>query len=225
MSLLPPSSAYHFFFPGLTTFIYRFICVYKSCTCGSVLFCFYAYLKEFQKSVGRVAQSVQRLATGWTIRGSNPCGGEIFLTRQARPWSPPSLLYNGYQVFPGDKERPGRDADPSPPSSAVVKKGWSYASTPPMGRTACTEPQCLYKGDLHIFLLFKTLILQTVTVSKDRIQLRGMSYVITCTYKALLLNVLGKTEIKYETSHFEKAVHRQYLNQPFCDIRICLTAA
>jgi len=29
-----------------------------------------------------------------------------------------SLLYNGYRVFPGGKERPGRDADPSPPSSA-----------------------------------------------------------------------------------------------------------
>jgi len=28
----------------------------------------------------------------------------------------------GYRVFPGGKERPGRDADPSPPSSAVVKK-------------------------------------------------------------------------------------------------------
>ena len=28
----------------------------------------------------------------------------------------------GYRVFPGGKERPGRDADPSSPSSAVVKK-------------------------------------------------------------------------------------------------------
>jgi len=27
-----------------------------------------------------------------------------------------------YRVFPGGKERPGRDADPSPPSSAVVMK-------------------------------------------------------------------------------------------------------
>ena len=36
---------------------------------------------------------------------------------------PPSLLYNGYRVFPGGKERPGRDADPSPASSAVVMKG------------------------------------------------------------------------------------------------------
>jgi hypothetical protein len=28
-------------------------------------------------------------------------------------------MYNDYQVFLGGKERPGRDADPSPPSSAV----------------------------------------------------------------------------------------------------------
>ena len=28
-------------------------------------------------------------------------------------------MYNGYRVFPGGKERPGRDADPSPLSSAV----------------------------------------------------------------------------------------------------------
>jgi hypothetical protein len=35
--------------------------------------------------------------------------------------SPPSLLKNGYRVFPGGTVRPGRDADPSPPSSARVK--------------------------------------------------------------------------------------------------------
>jgi hypothetical protein len=28
-------------------------------------------------------------------------------------------MYNAYRVFSGGKERPGRDADPSPPSSAV----------------------------------------------------------------------------------------------------------
>ena len=45
--------------------------------------------------------------------------GEIFRTCPDRPWGPSSLLYSGYRVFPGGKERPGRDADPSPPSSAV----------------------------------------------------------------------------------------------------------
>jgi len=63
-----------------------------------------------------------RLVTGWTVQGSNPGGVEIFRTCPDRPWGPPSLLYNGYRVFPGGKERPGRDADPSPPSSAVVMK-------------------------------------------------------------------------------------------------------
>ena len=45
--------------------------------------------------------------------GSNPGGGEIFRTCLDRPWSPPSLLYNKYRVFPGGKERPGLDAEPS----------------------------------------------------------------------------------------------------------------
>jgi len=67
--------------------------------------------------VDLVAQS-----TGWTVRGWNPGEGEIFRTCLDRPWDPPSLLYNGYRDFPGDKERAGRDADPSSPSSAVVKK-------------------------------------------------------------------------------------------------------
>ena len=48
--------------------------------------------------------------------------GEIFRTCPDRPWDPPSLLYNGYRVFPGGKEWPGCEADPSPPSSSVVKK-------------------------------------------------------------------------------------------------------
>ena len=51
-----------------------------------------------------------------------PVVGEIFRTCPDRAWGPPSLLYNGHRVFPGGKERPGRDVDRSPPSSAAVKK-------------------------------------------------------------------------------------------------------
>ena len=50
-----------------------------------------------------IAQSVYQLATGWTVRGTNPVGGEIFRTRPLRPWVPPSPLYNGYRFFPGGK--------------------------------------------------------------------------------------------------------------------------
>ena len=58
-------------------------------------------------------------ATGWTVRDRTPVGTGFF-ARPDRPWGPPSLLYNGYRVFPGGKVRPRRAADHSPPSSAAV---------------------------------------------------------------------------------------------------------
>ena len=30
-----------------------------------------------------------------------PVGGKIFRTSPERPWGPPSLLHNGYRIFPG----------------------------------------------------------------------------------------------------------------------------
>ena len=69
-----------------------------------------------------MAQPVYRLATGWTVRGSNPGEGEIFRTRPDRPWCPPSLLYNGCTgSFPRVK-RPERGLDRPIPSIAEVKE-------------------------------------------------------------------------------------------------------
>jgi hypothetical protein len=58
------------------------------------------------------------IATAYGLDGS---GIEAWWGRDFPPLGPPSLLYNGYQLFPGGKLRPGRDADPSTPSSAEVK--------------------------------------------------------------------------------------------------------
>jgi len=69
--------------------------------------------------------SVVGIATGYGLDGpgiESRWGGEIFRTCPDRPWGPPNVLYNGYRVFPGGKERPDRDAGLSPPSSSVVKK-------------------------------------------------------------------------------------------------------
>ena len=73
----------------------------------------------------RGPDSVVGIATGYGLDGP---GIETWWGRdfphQSRPaLGPPSLLYNGYRVFPEGKKRPGRDADPSPLSSAVVMKG------------------------------------------------------------------------------------------------------
>ena len=55
-----------------------------------------------------IAQSIQRLAMGCTIRGSNPNRWRIFRTRSDRPWGPTSFLYNGYRVSFSGVQRPGR---------------------------------------------------------------------------------------------------------------------
>jgi hypothetical protein len=62
------------------------------------------------------------IATGYGLDGPSieSRWGEIFHTCPDRPWGPSRLLYSGYRVFPGGRKRPGRDADSSPPSSAVV---------------------------------------------------------------------------------------------------------
>jgi len=96
--------------------------------------------------------------------------GEIFRTCPDRPWGPHSLLYNGYQVFPRGKERPGREADPSPPSTAVGHEwvelylyspygpyGLYRASVPVQG---CTLPVSM---EMHhrrrvIFILSKSVL-------------------------------------------------------------------
>ena len=59
------------------------------------------------------------LTKGWMVRDRIPVGTR-FSARPDRPWGPPGLLYNGYQVFPGGKVWLGHAADNSPPSSAMV---------------------------------------------------------------------------------------------------------
>jgi hypothetical protein len=50
-----------------------------------------------------------------------PVGGKVFRTRLNRPWGPPSVLYNGYRVFPGGKAA-GAWHRPATSSSADVKE-------------------------------------------------------------------------------------------------------
>jgi len=69
--------------------------------------------------------------------------GEIFRTCPDRPWGPPSLLHNVNRVFTGGKEQPGRDADPSPPSSAVGHERvelYLYSSCGPYSRYRASVP-------------------------------------------------------------------------------------
>jgi len=72
------------------------------------------------------------LIKGWTVRGSNPGGGEIFRTRLGRPCGPPSLPYSGYSVSFLGVKRQGRGFDHPPHIVPRLKKEYSYTSTPPL---------------------------------------------------------------------------------------------
>jgi hypothetical protein len=55
--------------------------------------------------------------------------------------------------FPGDKERPGRDTDHSPPSSAEVKKVLElYLLSPKASPWRVAGPHCFYKNNFIIYL-------------------------------------------------------------------------
>jgi hypothetical protein len=67
-----------------------------------------------------IAKSVLRLAKDWTVRVSNPSGGEVFRALADRSRGPTSLLCNGYRFFPGSQMAGTWLWSPTP-SSAEVK--------------------------------------------------------------------------------------------------------
>jgi hypothetical protein len=81
------------------------------------------------------------IATGYKLDspGSNPSGGEISTPVQTGPGAHPASCTMGTGSFLGVKSGRGVTLTPQPHSSAMVKKGQSYTSTPPMGCMACTR--------------------------------------------------------------------------------------
>jgi hypothetical protein len=96
----------HFDIFSLASHVICFIDFFSLIICYNYRFVFSIFL------LLTVSKEV-RAATGWTARGSNLGGGEIFQTLQDRPWGPPSFLYIGYRVSFARVKRPGRDLDKS----------------------------------------------------------------------------------------------------------------
>ena len=104
----------------------------------------YIYLRGPGSSVG-IGTELRAGRSGYRI----PVGGRDFphLSRPALgPTQPPVQWVPG--LSRGVKSGRGVTLTPHSPSSTVVMKEYSYTSTLPMGLTACTERQCLYKGAL-----------------------------------------------------------------------------
>jgi len=74
-----------------------------------------------------IDQSVQQLATGWTVRGSNPGGGARFSSPvQTGPGAHTDSYTMGTGSFPrGGGGRPGRGVDNPPHTAPKLKKKYS----------------------------------------------------------------------------------------------------
>ena len=74
-------------------------------------------------------------------------GQGVLLTTHSllAPWSRKSIAI---PLLPLWAVRPVQ----SPSACTTVHFTFTYTSTPPMSRTACTEPQCLYNGALYLYL-------------------------------------------------------------------------
>ena len=101
-----------------------------------------------------IAQSVQRLATGWTIRGSNPSGAIFSAPVRTGPGVHSASYIMGTGSFQGVK-RPGRGIDHPPHLAPRLKKQQSYTSAPPLGLRG------LLQSELYLYLQ------NTVNISQE----------------------------------------------------------
>ena len=90
-------------------------------------------IEEHYEPILFKAAGTARLATGWTVRVSNPGGGRDF-PHVSRPTlgAHPAPYTMGSGSFPGVK-RTGRGVDHPPHLAPRLKKKYSYTSTPPLG--------------------------------------------------------------------------------------------
>jgi len=90
------------------------------------------------------------IATGYGLDGPGNefrWGARISVPVQTGPGAHPASCTIDTDSFPGGKERPGRDADPSPPSSAVGHERVELYLYSPYG------PYGLYRASVPVLLL------------------------------------------------------------------------
>ena len=92
---------------------------------------FTAFQRVLDTFLGRDSV-VGRLATSWTVRGSNPGGVRFSAPVHTSTGVNPVSYTMGTDSFPGVK-RPGLGVDHLPRLAPRLKKEQSYTSTPPLG--------------------------------------------------------------------------------------------
>ena len=106
---------------------------------------------------------------------------------------------------------------------ASVPIQYSYTSTPPIGRTACTEPQCLYSTAIHLLPLWAIRPVQSLSACTVDLYLyppywpydlyRASAPVQGCTLHFLLYNFTGTTDVTLRIQPTNKAIQNSVLHE------------
>jgi len=78
-----------------------------------------------------IAQSIYRFVTGWTVRGSNPGGGEFSAPVQTGPGANPASYTMGTRSFPKDRAAEACGVDNPPILTTRLKKKYNYTCISP----------------------------------------------------------------------------------------------
>ena len=105
-------------------------------------------------------------------------------------------------LSPGVKSGRGVTLTPHPFLVPLVMKEYSYTSTLPMDRTACTEPQCLYKGDLYLYFILVGLL----AVKKIESDMFGILVYIV----RMLANSAGMSKVPVDRTSFKCRAHSSH---------------
>jgi len=93
------------------------------------------------------------VATGYGLDGlgiETPWGARFSAPVHTGPGAHPASCTMGTGSFPGVKSGQGVTLTPNPFLVPWSRKSKAMALLPLTGRTACTELQCLYKGELYL---------------------------------------------------------------------------
>ena len=148
------------------------------------------------------------------FRESNP-GGARFFARPDRPWGPPSLLYNGYRVFPGAKYDRGVLLTTHP---LLVPWSWKSRAIPPTTLWATTGPVTgtLYLSTMPVLLKFN----EIRPIWYSHWSLRNCAVLLT-VYKAVFAILLSSKHSahKYTFNSTSTSRHDSHIykadNSPF----------
>ena len=153
--------------------------------------------------------------------------GEIFRTCSDKPWGPPSLLYNGYRVFPGAKYGRGVRLTPYPLLVPWSRKGrvipllplWAVRTVQSL--SACTRVTFTFNltfiHQLHsngvclLFLMGQKLYssIRARTVSGDATERRSQWQLITlCSVSLLRTDDLSSNSTRTPFTNIPSAMYR-----------------